>query len=311
MISINIKDYNKPVPSVITVGTFDGIHLGHQKLIDKVLSISKSKNLRSIILTFNPHPKVILNNVNKISLLTTQAEKNKILESSNIDYLITQEFSKEFSRLTPLDYVKTILVEKLNIKHIVIGYDHHFGRNRNANSDNLNEFSKLFNFQVSEVDVLTKDNTSVSSTKIRNLISEGRVKEANSLLGYEFILSGNVIKGLGRGKKLGFPTANILVDSDKIKPANGVYFIKSIINRKRFFGMMNIGENPTFNDKDFSIEVHFFDLEHDLYEQQLTIEIIDKIRNEIKFDSPEMLSSQLDVDKKKCFHLIKTIKKTI
>ena len=187
MISLNIQDYKKPVSSVVTVGTFDGIHLGHQKLIDKVLSISKTENLRSIVLTFNPHPRIILNNDSNISLLTTKTEKNKILKSFNIDYLITQQFSKEFSRLTPLDYVKTILVDKLNVKHIVIGYDHHFGRNRNANSNNLNEFSKLFNFQVSEVDVLTKDNISVSSTKIRNLIFQGRIKEANALLGYKFV----------------------------------------------------------------------------------------------------------------------------
>ena len=307
MISLNIQDYKKPVSSVVTVGTFDGIHLGHQKLINKVLSISKTENLRSIVLTFDPHPRTILNNDSNISLLTTKTEKNKILESFNIDYLITQQFSKEFSRLTPLDYVKTILVDKLNAKHIVIGYDHHFGRNRNANSNNLNEFSKLFNFQVSEVDVLTKDNISVSSTKIRNLIFQGRIKEANALLGYKFVLTGNVVKGLGRGKKLGFPTANIIVNTDKIKPANGVYFINSKINDKSIFGMMNIGENPTFNDKDFSIEVHFFDFENDLYEKQLTIEIIDKIRDEIKFDSSEMLSSQLETDKKKCYHLIKTI----
>ncbi len=307
MISLNIQDYKKPVSSVVTVGTFDGIHLGHQKLINKVLSISKTENLRSIVLTFNPHPRIILNNDSNISLLTTKTEKNKILKSFNIDYLITQQFSKEFSRLTPLDYVKTILVEKLNAKHIVIGYDHHFGRNRNANSNNLYEFSKLFNFQVSEVDVLTKDNISVSSTKIRNLIFQGRIKEANALLGYKFVLTGNVVKGLGRGKKLGFPTANIIVDTYKIKPANGVYFINSKINDKSIFGMMNIGENPTFNDKDFSIEVHFFDFENDLYEKQLTIEIIDKIRDEIKFDSSEMLSSQLETDKKKCYHLIKTI----
>ena len=307
MISLNIQDYKKPVSSVVTVGTFDGIHLGHQKLINKVLSISKTENLRSIVLTFNPHPRIILNNDSNISLLTTKTEKNKILKSFNIDDLITQQFSKEFSRLTPLDYVKTILVDKLNAKHIVIGYDHHFGRNRNANSNNLYEFSKLFNFQVSEVDVLTKDNISVSSTKIRNLIFQGRIKEANALLGYKFVLTGNVVKGLGRGKKLGFPTANIIVDTDKIKPENGVYFINSKINDKSIFGMMNIGENPTFNDKDFSIEVHFFDFENDLYEKQLTIEIIDKIRDEIKFDSSEMLSSQLETDKKKCYHLIKTI----
>tara|TARA_B100001173_G_scaffold60892_1_gene51211 strand:+ start:2455 stop:3390 length:936 start_codon:yes stop_codon:yes gene_type:complete len=311
LISLNIQDYNDNVPSVITVGTFDGIHLGHRKLIEKVLDISKSENLRSIVLTFDPHPRVVLNNDNNISLLTTLEEKNSLLESINLDYLIIQEFSKEFSSLTPLEYVKTILVEKLNAKHVVIGYDHRFGKNRKANSEKLHEFSDLFDFKVTEVDVLTKDNISVSSTKVRNLVFEGRIREANALLGYEFILTGKVIKGLGRGKNLGFPTANIVVDFDKIKPANGVYFINSEINGEFFFGMMNIGQNPTFTDKDFSIEVNFFYFENNLYEKRLTIKVIKKIRDEIKFDTPELLSLQLEADKKKCFHLIRTIKKTI
>ena len=311
MISLNIKNYNDNTPSVITVGTFDGIHLGHRKLIEKVLDISASENLRSIVLTFDPHPRVVLNNDNNISLLTTQEEKNSLLESVNLDYLIIQEFSKEFSSLTPIEYVKTILVEKLNAKHVVIGYDHHFGNNRKANSKKLHEFSDLFNFKVTEVDVLIKDNISISSTKVRNLVSKGRIIEANALLGYEFFLTGKVIKGLGRGKNLGFPTANIVVDSNKIKPANGVYFIKSEINREFFFGMMNIGQNPTFTDKDFSIEVNFFDFENNLYDKHLKIKVIQKIRDEIKFDTAELLSLQLGADKKKCFHLIRTIKKTI
>ena len=184
MISLNIQDYNDNIPSVITVGTFDGIHLGHRKLIEKVLDISKSENLRSIVLTFDPHPRVVLNNDNNISLLTTLEEKNSLLESINLDFLIIQEFSKEFSSLNPLEYVKTILVEKLNAKQIVIGYDHHFGRNRKANSEKLHEFSDLFDFKVTEVDVLIKDNISISSTKVRNLVSEGRITEANALLGY-------------------------------------------------------------------------------------------------------------------------------
>tara|TARA_Y200000002_G_scaffold145467_1_gene120307 strand:- start:23951 stop:24886 length:936 start_codon:yes stop_codon:yes gene_type:complete len=309
--SLNIKDYNDNIPSVITVGTFDGIHLGHRKLIEKVLDISESENLRSIVLTFDPHPRVVLNNDNNISLLTTLEEKNSLLESVNLDYLIIQEFSKEFSSLTPIEYVKTILVEKLNAKHVVIGYDHHFGNNRKANSKKLHEFSDLFNFKVTEVDVLIKDNISISSTKVRNLVSEGRIIDANALLGYEFLLTGKVIKGLGRGKNLGFPTANIVVDSDKIKPANGVYFIRSEINREFFFGMMNIGQNPTFTDKEFSIEVNFFDFENNLYDKHLKIKVIQKIRDEIKFNTPELLSLQLDADKKKCFHLIRTIKKTI
>lgn len=311
MKSLNIKDYNDNIPSVITVGTFDGIHLGHRKLIEKVLDISESENLRSIVLTFDPHPRVVLNNDNNISLLTTLEEKNSLLESVNLDYLIIQEFSKEFSSLTPIEYVKTILVEKLNAKHVVIGYDHHFGNNRKANSKKLHEFSDLFNFKVTEVDVLIKDNISISSTKVRNLVSEGRIIDANALLGYEFLLTGKVIKGLGRGKNLGFPTANIVVDSDKIKPANGVYFIRSEINREFFFGMMNIGQNPTFTDKEFSIEVNFFDFENNLYDKHLKIKVIQKIRDEIKFNTPELLSLQLDADKKKCFHLIRTIKKTI
>jgi len=309
--SLNIKHYNDNIPSVITVGTFDGIHLGHRKLIEKVLDISESENLRSIVLTFDPHPRVVLNNDKNISLLTTLEEKNSLLESVNLDYLIIQEFSKEFSSLTPIEYVKTILVEKLNAKHVVIGYDHHFGNNRKANSKKLHEFSDLFNFKVTEVDVLIKDNISISSTKVRNLVSEGRIIDANALLGYEFLLTGKVIKGLGRGKNLGFPTANIVVDSDKIKPANGVYFIRSEINREFFFGMMNIGLNPTFTDKEFSIEVNFFDFENNLYDKHLKIKVIQKIRDEIKFNTPELLSLQLDADKKKCFHLIRTIKKTI
>ena len=311
MKSLNIKHYNDNIPSVITVGTFDGIHLGHRKLIEKVLDISESENLRSIVLTFDPHPRVVLNNDKNISLLTTLEEKNSLLESVNLDYLIIQEFSKEFSSLTPIEYVKTILVEKLNAKHVVIGYDHHFGNNRKANSKKLHEFSDLFNFKVTEVDVLIKDNISISSTKVRNLVSEGRIIDANALLGYEFLLTGKVIKGLGRGKNLGFPTANIVVDSDKIKPANGVYFIRSEINREFFFGMMNIGLNPTFTDKEFSIEVNFFDFENNLYDKHLKIKVIQKIRDEIKFNTPELLSLQLDADKKKCFHLIRTIKKTI
>ena len=164
---------------------------------------------------------------------------------------------------------------------------------------------------MTEVDVLIKDNISISSTKVRNLVSKGRIIEANALLGYEFVLTGKVIKGLGRGKNLGFPTANIVVDSNKIKPANGVYFIKSEINREFFFGMMNIGQNPTFTDKDFSIEVNFFDFENNLYDKHLKIKVIQKIRDEIKFDTAELLSLQLGADKKKCFHLIRTIKKTI
>ena len=311
MISLNIQDYFENAPSVVTVGTFDGVHLGHRKLIDKVISISKSKNLRSIILTFSPHPRIVLNNDADIKLLTTQREKNEIFGSYNIDYLLTQDFSKSFSKLSPIEFVRDILVKKLNVRHIVTGYDHHFGKNRNANSNQLIEFSKDFGYDVTKVDAFHKNKVSISSTKIRNLIIDGKINNANEFLGYQFILTGKVIGGLGRGKSLGFPTANILIDNYKIKPGNGVYYISSLLEGQITNGMMNVGVNPTFKDKGHSIEIHFFDFKQNLYDKEISIRVIKKIREEKKFDSPDELITQLQMDKKKCFELITNLKKTI
>ena len=311
MISLNIQDYFENAPSVLTVGTFDGVHLGHRKLIDKVISISKNKNLKSIILTFSPHPRIVLNNDADIKLLTTQNEKNEIFESYNIDYLLTQDFSESFSKLSPIEFVRDILVKKLNVRHIVTGYDHHFGKNRNANSNQLIEYSKDFGFDVTKVDVFHKNKVSISSTKIRNLIIEGKINEANQLLGYQFILTGKVVGGLGRGKSLGFPTANILIDNYKIKPGNGVYYISSVLDGQNINGMMNVGVNPTFKDKGHSIEIHFFDFNQNLYDKQISVRVIEKIREEKEFDSPDDLTTQLQLDKKKCFELITNLKKTI
>lgn len=311
MISLNIQDYFENAPSVVTVGTFDGVHIGHRKLIDKVISISKSKNLRSIILTFSPHPRIVLNNDADIKLLTTQREKNEIFGSYDIDYLLTQDFSKSFSKLSPIEFVRDILVKKLNVRHIVTGYDHHFGKDRNANSNQLLEFSKDFGYDVTKVDAFHKNKVSISSTKIRNLIINGKISNANEFLGYQFILTGKVIGGLGRGKSLGFPTANILIDNYKIKPGNGVYYISSLLEGQITNGMMNVGVNPTFKDKGHSIEIHFFDFNQNLYEKEISIRVIKKIREEKKFDSSDELTTQLQMDKKKCFELITNLKKTI
>ena len=310
MVSLSIKDYDLKSPSVITVGTFDGIHLGHQKLIKRVLDISKKENLNSIILSFYPHPKIVLNNNPEISLLNTLKEKKEILNSYDIDYFILKEFTKEFSRLSPLEFIRDILVKKLNVKHIVIGYDHHFGRNRDASVSQLKEFSKIFDFKLTEVKALFENNISVSSTKIRAFIKEGNFINANKFLGYNFIFSGQVNKGLGRGKKLGFPTANISIDKNKIKPGNGVYFIYSEFNQTFVYGMMNIGSNPTFKDKKSSIEIHFFDFTENLYDLDISVRIVSKIRNEIKFKNADHLSNQLAKDQKKCIELISILKKT-
>ena len=311
MISLNIQDYFENAPSVVAVGTFDGVHIGHRKLIDKVISISESKNLMSIILTFSPHPRIVLNNDVDIKLLTTQREKNEIFGSYNIDYLLTQDFSKSFSKLSPIEFVRDILVKKLNVKHIVTGYDHHFGKNRNANSNQLIEFSKDFGYDVTKVDEFYKNKVSISSTKIRNLIIDGKISNANEFLGYQFILTGKVIGGLGRGKSLGFPTANILIDNYKIKPGNGVYYISSMLDGQNINGMMNVGVNPTFKDKGHSIEIHFFDFKQNLYDKQISVRVIEKIREEKEFDSADELTTQLQLDKKKCFELITNLKKTI
>ena len=310
MVSLSIKDYDLKSPSVITVGTFDGIHLGHQKLIKRVLDISKKENLNSIILSFHPHPKIVLNNNPQICLLNTLDEKKEILNSYDIDYLVLKEFTKEFSRLSALEFVRDILINGLNVKHIVIGYDHHFGRNRDANILQLKEFSKIFDFRVTEVSAMIQDNISVSSTKIRGFINNGDFVSANKFLGYDFILTGKVIRGLGRGKTLGFPTANVSLDMNKIKPGNGVYFIYSKFDNSIVYGMMNIGFNPTFKDKSLSIEIHFFNFNKDLYDLKISVCIIQKIRDEIKFTNANQLAVQLKSDEKKCFEFISILKKT-
>ena len=310
MTSIKLEEYSESKPSVVTVGSFDGIHLGHMKLIEKTISISKEEGLKSIILTFNPHPKVVLNKISNFSFLSTYDEKNTIFKSLDFDFLVVKKFDDAFSKLTPEEFVRDILVEKLNVKHVVIGYDHHFGRNGDASYKTLNELSKVYNFKVTQIDAYIKDGISVSSTKIRNYISKGNFKLANKLLGYEFNITGTVVKGKSRGKKLGFPTANIMVNSSKILPGNGVYLINSKVFNKSTYGMMNVGKNPTFKDKGYSIEIHFFDFEKNIYGIKISVNILKKIREEIKFDSSSELSNQLKEDKKKCFQIIKSLKKT-
>ena len=310
MTSIKLEEYSESKPSVVTVGSFDGIHLGHMKLIEKTISISKEEGLKSIILTFNPHPKVILNKKSNFSFLSTYDEKNTIFKSLDFDFLVVKKFDDAFSKLTPEEFVRDILVEKLNVKHVVIGYDHHFGRNGDASYKILNELSKVYNFKVTQIDAYIKDGISVSSTKIRNYISKGNFELANKLLGYEFNITGTVVKGKSRGKTLGFPTANIVVNSSKILPGNGVYLINSKVFNKSIHGMMNVGQNPTFKDKEHSIEIHFFDFEKNIYGIRISVNILKKIREEIKFDSSSELSKQLQEDKKKCFQIIKSLKKT-
>jgi len=298
LIREKLENYSSKTPSVITIGTFDGVHIGHRKIINQLTTISSTDNLVSILLSFFPHPKMVLQSNNEIKLINTINEKQDLLSALNLDFLIIKEFTKEFSRLSALEFVRDILVNKLNAKHIIIGYDHHFGRNRTANIQQLREFGELYDFTVTEILAQDIDNIAISSTKIRKALNNGDIKLANNYLGYNYFFNGTVIHGNNIGQTISFPTANIKIDeSYKLVPKNGVYIVKSFIDNKCVFGMMNIGTNPTFNRKNQSIEIHFLDFNKNIYNQSLSVEMISRIRSEKKFSSVENLKKQLELDK--------------
>ena len=298
MITKQFKEYNSVEPSVVTVGTFDGIHLGHQDIINKLQEISKIKKLKSIVLSFFPHPKIVLQNNSDIMLINSLDEKIDILKKHNIDYFVIKDFDIAFSRLTAIEFVRDILVNTLNAKHIIVGYDHHFGRNRDASIIQLKEFGDLYEFDVTELSPRKLNDVSISSTKIRELLLIGDIELANKYLNDYFMITGIVVKGMGRGKHLGFSTANIkIVDDNKLIPKNGVYIVVSKIDSKTYYGMMNIGNNPTFKDKKRSIEIHFFDLNYSIYDKKIRIKIIKRIRDEKEFETPELLINQLQKDR--------------
>ena len=298
MIRKDLKDYNLNSPSIITIGTFDGVHIGHKKIIDQLTSISSEQQLTSILLSFFPHPKMVLQNDSELKLINTITEKEELLNNLGLDYLVIKEFTKDFSRLSALEFVRDILVNKLNAKHIIIGYDHHFGRNRTANIEQLKEFGLLYDFKVTEILAQDINDISISSTKIRQALIKGEIQLANKFLGYDFFFNGNVVHGNSIGKTISFPTANIEVDEPyKLVPKNGVYIVKTIINKKLIFGMMNIGVNPTFDGTKQSIEIHFLNFNKNIYNKNLTIYMISRIRDEKKFNSVEDLKKQLELDK--------------
>jgi len=272
--------------------------MGHQKIIKRLVNIAKEDNLKAIVLTFFPHPRMVLQKDANIKLINSLEEKALLFEKFGVDNLVVKEFTKEFSRLSAEDFVKQVLVDKLKIKKIIIGYDHHFGRNRNANINDLKTFGESYNFEVEEISVQDINDVAVSSTKIRNAINEGNIKEANTFLGYNFMLSGEIIKGKGLGKKINFPTANLFIkETYKLIPKQGVYIVQSKIDNNIVYGMMNIGTNPTIGENAESIEVHFFNFNKDLYNQKIQVEILDRIRDEQKFNTLEELKTQLKKDK--------------
>ncbi|RDY60295.1 bifunctional riboflavin kinase/FAD synthetase [Flagellimonas nanhaiensis] len=291
--------------TAITIGTFDGVHLGHRKILERLINNAKISGLKSTVLTFFPHPRMVLQKDTDIKLLNTLEEKTQILDSLGLDYLIIHPFTKEFSRLSATEFVRDILVNGLKTKKVIIGYDHRFGRNRNANIQDLITFGNTLDFEVEEIPAQEIDDVSVSSTKIRNALLEGDVVTANSYLNYPYMLTGTISKGKGLGKKFGFPTANLHIEEEyKLIPKNGVYVVKSLLEGNEFHGMMNIGYNPTVSGTKKTIEINFFDFEGDLYDQKVQIGILHRIRDEHKFDSVEELQEQLKKDKHHSLELI-------
>lgn len=301
-----ISQFTKiPFHTAVTIGTFDGVHLGHHKILERLINNAKNDGLKSTVLTFFPHPRMVLQKDTDIKLLNTLEEKVQILESLGLDYLIIHPFTKEFSRLSAIEFVRDILVNDLKTKKIIIGYDHRFGRNRNANIQDLITFGSTLDFEVEEIPAQEIDDVSVSSTKIRNALLEGDIATANSYLNYEYMLTGTIKKGKGLGKQFGFPTANLhIAEKYKLIPKTGVYVVKSNIGGKTYFGMMNIGFNPTVSGTEKSIEVNFFEFEGDLYDKKVQVGILHRIRDEHKFDSVEELQEQLKKDKKQSLTLI-------
>ncbi len=296
-----IENFPASEGSIVTIGTFDGVHLGHQQILKKLIDTSQQSKLKSVLLTFFPHPRMVLQPGISMRLIQTIEERERALTKTGLDYLVIHPFSEKFSRLSADDYVKQILVEKLNVRKVVVGYDHRFGRNRTASLEDMYNYADIYDFELIEIDAKKIKSTAVSSTKIRKAIEEGDITLANSYLGDPFTLEGVVVHGDKRGRELSYPTANIeLQNKHKIIPKQGVYLIQSGLDNQVVYGMMNIGTKPTFDTTNPSIEVHFFDWNGDLYDQTLQVKLLKWIRDEQKFDSVEELQAQIHADERYC-----------
>jgi riboflavin kinase/FMN adenylyltransferase len=305
----NIDDINTDKNSVLTVGTFDGVHLGHAEIFRLVKSIADENDFASYVVTFDPHPRTVVSEDYKLRLLNSFNEKVDLLAEFGIDYLVVINFTKAFAEQSSEEFIKNFLVDKFSLKHFVIGHDHKFGKDRLGNESKLREYGNKYNFSVSAVEPIYVDDILISSTNIRNLLGEGNLYEANKLLGRNYEFNGKVISGSTRGKLLGFPTANISSENNnKLIPLKGVYAVRCQLNDEEIFGVMNIGTRPTFEeDGNLVIEVHLFDFNKDIYGEKLKIELVSRIRNEVKFNSKEELIYQIEKDKKKAIQILGTL----
>lgn len=293
--------------AVVTSGTFDGVHIGHQKILQRICETAKKDNGHSVLLTFWPHPRLVLDKAaNQLKLLSTIDEKIGLLKEFGLDYLIVIPFTKEFSKLSSFEFVQQILVEKIGTKKLVIGYDHHFGRNREGSFDYLNDNSEKFGFKVEEISRQDIDDIGISSTKIREALLNHDITTANEFLGRSYDLRGKVIHGDARGKTIGFPTANIdVLEEYKLVPADGVYAVRVEFYGSWFNGMLNVGKRPTVDGRSKQMEVNIFDFNQTIYGETLVVQFVDYIRNERKFSDIQELKNQLISDKNQILEMIK------
>jgi len=295
----SIKDLKKNKNTVLTLGTFDGIHPGHLKIIDRLVSCSKEKGCRSVVITFYPHPRTILGNDNSVKMLTTQDEKIELLEKLGVENLLIINFTKEFASLSAEDFIYDYLINGIGLTEIVLGHDHHFGKGRRGNAELLQKIADKEGFIVTKAEAFMIDGEAVSSTKIRNAIAEGDIIRANKLLGRNYEFSGIVVGGDKRGRELGFPTANIKLSSqEKLLPASGVYAVKVMVENERHTGLLSIGKRPTFyNQGELVSEVYIYDFNREIYGAKVTTELVERLRGEVKFNSAEELINQMNTDK--------------
>ncbi len=300
----NLEAYRYKIPTAVTIGSFDGVHLGHQKILNDLKKIANDNKRRSVVISFDPHPKFFLNPQTGMRLLTTTDEKIALISSQKIDDIIIQRFDNHFAGLSAKNFIKK-LVENIHMKDLLIGYDHRFGKNRNGTFDLIKSMETTYGFRVHKIESLKIDGQEVSSSLIRKVLTNGDVNRAQTFLGRSYFITGKVVQGNRLGRKLGFPTANIKVENPyKLIPKQGVYLVQSILDNIQVFGMMNIGYRPTIDGNRLIMEVHFFDFSGDLYGKDLRVYFLRRLRDELKFKDLNALQNQLEKDAIICRKII-------
>lgn len=277
---------------------FDGVHLGHKYIMDELKKAGSENNLETAVLTFWPHPRFVFNPNEDLKLLNTLEEKTLLMEKYGIGSLFLKEFDEEFRNLTGEEFVRQILIDRLNVKYLIIGYDHSFGKNKSGNFELLKKLSKELDFEVEQMEAINIHENNISSTKIRKALLEGNIIKANEMLGYQYSLSGTVVHGKKIGRTIGYPTANIETENIKLLPKKGAYIVEVFVKNQSYKGMLSIGTNPTVNGEKLTIEVYVIDFEEDIYDENITVKFRDFLHDEIKFEGMEKLVERLDDDKR-------------